>query len=380
MIFLPQVGFLVSVDKNLTAGLVEDHDFMLSFTEGGDMYFKTPEMFTLDDEEGDLDALIKDTEAMIAAELEEDILEHEMSLRATFSALAELDVILAFATVAIELNCVRPEIVDGANVVMIEKVGKSLRRWRGISKVAPSPPFSMLLPSSTYYSLLERLFFFLFFFPLSSFQGRSPLQAIVTEHRYIPNDVCLTNTDHIAMITGPNFSGKSCYLSMVGVLVYMAHLGCFLPCDRAMVGLTDRLLVRISSVETCAVPQSTFQIDLTQMGKILRQSTERSLVLVDEFGKGTAPMSGMSVLAAAVDHLSSIGCRAVVTTHFLELFSMNLLVDGRGGVKTYKMGVHLPENEKDDPVPVFKLVSTQRRERGGGKKEVFTFPVVSTYT
>jgi len=177
----------------------------------------------------------------------------------------------------------------------------------------------------------------------------------VTDHRYIPNDVCITDTESIAMVTGPNFSGKSCYLSMVGVLVYMAHLGCFLPCDRARIGLTDRLLVRISSVETCAVPQSTFQIDLTQMGKILRQSTPRSLVLVDEFGKGTAPMSGMSVLAAAINKLSDIGCKVVCTTHFLELFSLELLVDGRGGVKCFKMGVHVPESEDEDIVPLFKL-------------------------
>jgi DNA mismatch repair protein MSH5 len=220
--------------------------------------------------------------------------------------MAELDVILAFSTVALELNCVRPEISDEDNVIFVEK-------------------------------------------------GRSPLQAIVTEHRYIPNDVRITDDDNIAMVTGPNYSGKSCYLSMVGVVVYMAHLGCFVPCDRARIGLTDRLLVRISSVETCAVPQSTFQIDLTQMGKILRHSTKKSLVLVDEFGKGTAPMSGMAVLAAAVDKLSTVGCKVVCTTHFLELFSLGLFVDGRGGVKCYKMSVHVPENDKDDPVPLFKL-------------------------
>ena len=121
IIFLPQVGFLISVDQNLSSNLVEDCGFVLSFAEGRDLFFKTPEMNILDDEEGDLDALIKDTEAMIAAELEEDILEHEMALRSTFSALAELDVILAFSTVAMELNCVRPEISDDENVIMVEK-------------------------------------------------------------------------------------------------------------------------------------------------------------------------------------------------------------------------------------------------------------------
>jgi DNA mismatch repair ATPase MutS len=133
------------------------------------VYYKTPETLVLDDEEGDLDALIKDTEAMIAAELEEDIMEHESALRSSFSALAELDVILAFAAASLEMNGVRPEIVERSEV-MIQN-------------------------------------------------GRSPLQAIITDHQYIPNDVLLTTEDSIAMITGPNFSGKSSYLSMVGLLV-----------------------------------------------------------------------------------------------------------------------------------------------------------------
>ena len=78
-------------------------------------------------------------------------------------------------------------------------------------------------------------------------------------------------------------------------------------------------------------------------------------MLIDEFGKGTAPASGMALLAAAIDELSQKKCRVVCTTHFLELFSLSLLADGRGGVKTFKMGIHLPENDEDSAVPLFKL-------------------------
>lgn len=78
-------------------------------------------------------------------------------------------------------------------------------------------------------------------------------------------------------------------------------------------------------------------------------------MLIDEFGKGTAPASGMALLAAAIDELSRKRCNVVCTTHFLELFSLNLLADKRGGVMTFKMGVHLPDNSKDSAVPLFKL-------------------------
>ena len=80
--------------------------------------------------------------------------------------------------------------------------------------------------------------------------------------------------------------GKAAIPRQVGILVYMAHIGCFLPCDSATISITDQILARISTVETCAVPQSSFQLDLTQMGAILRRSTQFSLVLIDEFGKG----------------------------------------------------------------------------------------------
>mmetsp|Transcript_37010 Transcript_37010/g.54189 ORF Transcript_37010/g.54189 Transcript_37010/m.54189 type:complete len:218 (+) Transcript_37010:675-1328(+) len=197
----------------------------------------------LDDEIGDLDAFIKDTESMIVSELEEEILECESELRSTFGALAELDCILSFASCAADLNFVRPEVVSGndgsneENIIFIEN-------------------------------------------------GRHPLQELIIDDEFIANDTMIDNTNRVNVITGPNFSGKSCYTRQVGVLVYLAHIGCFLPCDRAKISITDQILARISSVETCAVPQSSFQLDLTQMASIMRRSTSRTLVLIDEFGKG----------------------------------------------------------------------------------------------
>mmetsp|Transcript_19899 Transcript_19899/g.29801 ORF Transcript_19899/g.29801 Transcript_19899/m.29801 type:complete len:204 (-) Transcript_19899:1640-2251(-) len=115
-------------------------------------------------------------------------------------------------------------------------------------------------------------------------------------------------------------------------------------------------MARISGVETCAIPQSSFQLDLTQMATLLRRSTPRTLCLIDEFGKGTAPVSGIAVLSAALKKLSTLKCRVICTTHFLEIFSLGLLVDGYDGVKVLQMAVHIPDSDdENDAVPLFNL-------------------------
>lgn len=194
-------------------------------------------MRQLDEEIGDLDAFIKDTEAMIVSELEEHILDCESELRNTFGALAELDCIISFATCAADLNFTRPELCANGNFIQIEN-------------------------------------------------GRHPLQELILDDEFIPNDIKTDDERRVNVVTGPNFSGKSCYIRQVGVLVYMAQIGSFLPCDRAKLSIVNQILARISSAETCAVPQSTFQIDLTEMAAILRKSNPASLILIDEFGKG----------------------------------------------------------------------------------------------
>lgn len=310
VIFLPQVGFLVCVQKaTAPSSFVPPNDFEFTFEEAECMYFKSTEMFVLDDQEGDLDALIKDTESFLAAELEEDIIEYDLSLRNTFRGLSELDCILSLSIAAAELNFCKPEVVDDERVILIEN-------------------------------------------------GRSPLQEIVTEHKYIPNDTAVTAEHPIAMITGSNYSGKSCYMNQVGVILFLAQIGSYVPATKAKVGIADKILVRITSVETCSLPQSTFQIDLSQMGSILRQATNKSLVLIDEFGKGTSPASGIALLAAAIEQLSITRCRTMCTTHLLELFSLGILKQDRGGINLFKMGVHIPEDKDEDAgnaVPLFKL-------------------------
>jgi len=219
-------------------------DFKFIFQEGGISYFKNDDVSFLDNDIGDLDGLIKDTELMIVADLEDDILECELELRETFNAFADVDCILSFASCAADQKYIRPEVVPAAeNCVRIRN-------------------------------------------------GRHPLQEVIIDGEFIPNDTSADATDRVNIITGPNFSGKSCYARQVGLLVYMAHIGCFVPCDTARISVTEQILARFSAFETCSVPQSSFQLDLSQMGSILRRSSTNTLVLIDEFGKGRIGSNG----------------------------------------------------------------------------------------
>eukprot|EP00804_Cyclotella_cryptica_P000901 CCRYP_001140-RA/>CCRYP_001140-RA protein AED:0.02 eAED:0.02 QI:114/0.83/0.85/1/0.5/0.42/7/4229/931 len=295
VVFLPQVGFLVSIDKrqhahdeatNSFPNVPEDFDFV--FLQDNDAFFKNSDMNQLDEEIGDLDAFIKDIEALIVSDLEEEILECESELRSTFSALADLDCILSLAGCAADLNLVKPEIAPAEEgVIDIEN-------------------------------------------------GRHPLQELIVNDEFIPNDTAMDNDSRLLIVTGPNFSGKSCYARQVGVLVYLAHLGSYLPCDRARISVMDQILVNFGDVETCSVPQSTFQRDLTQMA-------------------GTAPASGIAVMTSTLQKLSECRCKVVCTTHFLEMFSLGLLVPGQGGIKAVRMSIHVPESDEDDAIPLFKL-------------------------
>lgn len=198
-------------------------------------------MKVLDNEFGDLDAIIKDTELVITSQLEDDILECESELRETCSALADLDCILSLSDVAARFGYVRP----------------------------------LVLPPSEHCISIKN--------------GGHPLQEQIIDGEFVRNDTAVDASNRVNIITGPNFSGKSCYARQVGILVYMAHIGSFLPCDSARISVVDRILAQFSSAETCSVPQSSFQLDLTRTGAMIRAATQHSLILIDEFGKGMLP-------------------------------------------------------------------------------------------
>jgi DNA mismatch repair protein MSH5 len=307
--YVSKVGFLVSLE-GLTHWNTEisiPEDFVFVFSEGDKSFFKNIDVQHLDETIGDLDAFIKDTENLILGQLEEEILDFESQILESFNALADLDCILAFADCAADLKYVRPKILP-KDENCIEIVN-----------------------------------------------GRHPLQEIVLESDFRPNNTTIEPCRRVHIISGPNFSGKSCYARQVGLLVFMAHIGCFIPCDDAKISITDQIIARFSGFETCSVPQSSFQLSLTQMGHTIRYATSNSLVIIDEFGKGTSPASGIALLTAAIQTLGKQNCKVICTTHFIEMFTMGLLRDGEDGLKAMQMTVHFPECSTDSIEPLFAL-------------------------
>jgi DNA mismatch repair protein MSH5 len=121
------------------------------------------------------------------------------------------------------------------------------------------------------------------------------------------------------VLTGPNYSGKSVYLKQVALIVYMAHVGSFVPADSAKIGLTDKILSRVTTRETVSRTQSAFMIDLQQISLALSLATRRSLLIIDEFGKGTESSDGAGLACAVMEYLLSLGSerpKVVGATHF----------------------------------------------------------------
>lgn len=145
------------------------------------------------------------------------------------------------------------------------------------------------------------------------------------DHRATPgssqsqNDDSAVHGPSMLILTGPNYSGKSVYLKQVALTVYMAHIGSYVPAESAAIGLTDRILSRVSTRETVSKPQSAFMIDLQQISQALSLATPRSLLIIDEFGKGTDASDGAGLACAVFNYLTSLGsdCPKVIgATHF----------------------------------------------------------------
>lgn len=153
--------------------------------------------------------------------------------------------------------------------------------------------------------------------------GRHPVvEQLLVEERFTANDLQLGGKEgpDLLVLTGPNASGKSCYLRQTGLLQLMAQIGSWIPARSARLGLADRIFTRVGAVDDLATGQSTFMVEMAETANILHHASERSLVLLDEIGRGTATFDGLSIAWAVAEHLASpIGARTIFATHYHEL-------------------------------------------------------------
>ena len=185
--------------------------------------------------------------------------------------------------------------------------------------------------------------------------GRHPVvELMLKDGSFIANDTLLTNgSDRIAIITGPNMAGKSTYMRQVALITLMAQIGSFVPARSADIGICDRIFTRVGASDDLASGQSTFMVEMTEVANILRNATDKSLLILDEIGRGTSTYDGLSIAWAVVEYISDkkkLGAKALFATHYHELTELEGKIKG---VHNYCIAVR--ENE-DDLIFLRKIV------------------------
>jgi DNA mismatch repair protein MutS len=219
------------------------------------------------------------------------VAEHADRLRQLASAIAYLDTTSALAAVAVERNYVRPALNDGPRIEIIA--------------------------------------------------GRHPvLETVLPSGEYVPNHALLdAESDQIVILTGPNMAGKSSWLRQVALITLMAQIGSFVPADQASIGIVDRIFTRIGAQDDIATGQSTFMVEMLETANILTHATSRSLVVLDEIGRGTSTFDGLAIARAIVEYIHNsrqLGSKTLFATHYHELTE---LADLLPRVRTYRMDV-----------------------------------------
>jgi DNA mismatch repair protein MutS len=155
--------------------------------------------------------------------------------------------------------------------------------------------------------------------------GRHPVvERMMPREKFIPNDVTLTTDARVIVLTGPNMAGKSTILRQIGLIVLMAQIGSFVPARAADIGVVDRLFTRVGASDNLVRGQSTFMVEMSETSAILHSATSRSLVLLDEIGRGTSTYDGVSIAWAVTEHIhDEVGCKTVFATHYHELTQLS---------------------------------------------------------
>eukprot|EP00072_Mus_musculus_P071010 XP_017172773.1 PREDICTED: mutS protein homolog 5 isoform X10 [Mus musculus] len=285
VIYIPLIGFLLSIPR--LPFMVEASDFEIEgldfmFLSEDKLHYRSARTKELDTLLGDLHCEIRDQETLLMYQLQCQVLARASVLTRVLDLASRLDVLLALASAARDYGYSRPHYSPCIHGVRIRN-------------------------------------------------GRHPLMELCAR-TFVPNSTdCGGDQGRVKVITGPNSSGKSIYLKQVGLITFMALVGSFVPAEEAEIGVIDAIFTRIHSCESISLGLSTFMIDLNQVAKAVNNATEHSLVLIDEFGKGTNSVDGLALLAAVLRHWLALGpsCPHVfVATNFLSLVQLQLLPQG----------------------------------------------------
>ena len=257
---------------------------------GAERYI-TDELKKLEEEILTSDEKAKQLELSIFNKIKQVLTDNIKKIQITSRAIACVDVLTTFANVAKKNNYVRPEITDDDQKSTFSVVG-----------------------------------------------GRHPVVEAVSSEQFIANDAYLDTEDNRMMIiTGPNMAGKSTYMRQNALIAVMAHIGCFVPAKSAQVPIIDRIFTRVGASDNLIFDQSTFMVEMTEVASILLNATSKSLLVLDEVGRGTSTFDGLSIAWAVVEYLATkIKAKTLFATHYHELSELEGVLSG---VKNYKITV-----------------------------------------
>jgi DNA mismatch repair protein MutS len=264
-------------------------DYIRKQTIAGGERFYTPELKEMEGRILGAEERAAALEYEIFQQVRDAVLDESVAVQQSASAIAALDVLAGFAELARHQNYCRPAVNDADRIEITD--------------------------------------------------GRHPvLEQTLIEERFVPNDTLLDNTEQqILIITGPNMAGKSTYIRQVALLVLMAQVGSFIPAKSATVGLVDRIFTRVGANDDLARGQSTFMVEMNETANILNNATPKSLVVLDEIGRGTSTFDGLSIAWAVAEHLhNAVGAKTLFATHYHELTELAATLPR---VKNYNVAV-----------------------------------------
>ena len=280
-------GYYIEVSRSYVDAVPDSFTRKQTLTTG-ERYI-TPELKELENKILGANERLLVLEHQLFADLLEAISAQLLRIQKTAAAVAQLDVLASFAEAALQNNYVHPTVDDGEVIEIHE--------------------------------------------------GRHPvIEQMLKGMLFVPNDTLLDeHTNKMLLITGPNMAGKSTYMRQNALITLMAQIGSFVPAASAHIGVVDAIFTRVGASDDLAAGQSTFMVEMTEVAEILQKATGRSLVILDEIGRGTSTFDGMSIARAVVEHIcQKIGCKTLFATHYHELTSMDRDVEG---VKNYNIAV-----------------------------------------
>ena len=282
-------GYYIEVAKGQVSLVPADYIRKQTLTNG-ERYI-TPELKELEDTILNAKDRVVTLEYDLFLKLRTYLADHGAAVQAAANAAALADVLSSFAALAVDNDYCRPE-VDFSNEIQIEG-------------------------------------------------GRHPVvEQVLRGKMFVPNDTKLGTPDcQVAIITGPNMAGKSTYMRQVALIVLLAQMGSFVPAKSARIGVVDRLFTRIGASDDLAAGQSTFMVEMEEVAEILNRATPRSLLILDEIGRGTSTYDGMAIARAVLEFVAdrkTLGAKTLFATHYHEL---TVLEETLEGVKNFNISV-----------------------------------------